>query len=147
VNAPKEPPTASSSTPQARIGFRFPRTAKLLKHSDFQRVYKSGRRHFSEAMTVFYAIRADELASGPRIGITVSRAIGGAVQRNRVKRRMREAIRFHLAELNDSVDVVFNPKKAVLEVEFTQIDLEVKRAFAVIRKNVARSSKERSTAP
>jgi ribonuclease P protein component len=98
-------------------------------------------------MTVFYAIRADELASGPRIGITVSRAIGGAVQRNRVKRRMREAIRFHLAELNDSVDVVFNPKKAVLEVEFTQIDLEVKRAFAVIRKNVARSSKERSTAP
>ena len=36
MNAPKEPPAAASSSPQARIRFRFPRTAKLLKHSDFQ---------------------------------------------------------------------------------------------------------------
>jgi ribonuclease P protein component len=144
VNAPKEPPAAASLSPQAHIRFRFPRTAKLLKHSDFQRVYKSGKRHFSAWMTVFYQLRTDAEAAGPRVGITVSRVMGGAVQRNRMKRRMREAIRLHLGELKATVDVVFNPKKVVLEGEFHQIDQEVKRAFEVIEKNAARSSKERS---
>jgi ribonuclease P protein component len=144
VNAPKEPPAAASS--QARIRFRFPRTAKLLRHSDFQRVYKSGKRHFSGWMTVFYQPRTDASPSGPRIGITVSKAIGGAVQRNRIKRRMRETIRLHLAHLTAGVDVVFNPKKQVLDGDFTQVEQEVKRALEVIQKNASRSTRERSAA-
>jgi ribonuclease P protein component len=147
VNAPKEPPAAASSSPQARIRFRFPRTAKLLKHSDFQRVYKSGKRHFSGWMTVFYLPRTGASTSGPRIGVTVSRVMGGAVERNRIKRRMREAIRFHLAELAADVDVVINPKKMVLDGEFIQVEQEVKRAFEVIQKNASRNTKERSAAP
>jgi hypothetical protein len=43
------------------------------------------------------------------------------------------------------VDVVFNPKKVVLEGEFAQIDQEVQRAFEVIEKNAARNARERST--
>jgi ribonuclease P protein component len=146
VNARKEPPAAASSSPQALIRFRFPRTAKLLKHSDFQHVYKSGKRHFSGWMTVFYLPRTGASTTGPRIGITVSRLLGGAVVRNRIKRRMREAIRFHLARLTADVDVVFNPKKLVLDAEFTQVEQEVKRAFEVIEKNASHSKKERSTA-
>ena len=102
-------------------------------------------------MTVFYQPRADASQSGPRIGITVSRVLGGAVQRNRIKRRMREAIRLHIADLAASVDVVFNPKKLVLDAEFTQIEQEVRRAFQVIQKNATQmnhraAGKERSTA-
>ena len=41
-------------TPRAGQGARFPRTARLLRHADFERVYKQGRRHFSASMTVFY---------------------------------------------------------------------------------------------
>ncbi|SRR5581483_1541933 len=119
----------------ARGTFRFPKTAKLLKHSDFQHVYKNGKRHFSGLLTAFYLPRASSELAGPRIGITVSRALGGAVVRNRIKRRMREAVRFHLAELSASVDVVFNPKKTALVAEFSQLDLEVKRAFEVVQKN------------
>lgn len=146
MNDRKEPPAAATPSPEAHTRFRFPRTAKLLKHSDFQRVYKSGKRHFSAWMTVFYQLRTDASASGPRVGITVSRVMGGAVQRNRMKRRMREAIRLHLGELKATVDIVFNPKKVVLEGDFAQIDQEVKRAFEVIEKNAARNAKERSTA-
>jgi ribonuclease P protein component len=81
--------------------------------------------------------------------------MGGAVQRNRMKRRMREAIRLHLAGLAASVDVIFNPKKVVLDGDFAQIQQEVQRAFEVIQKYAsqkgatdksARNAKERSTA-
>ena len=136
MNVSKEPPA----------GLRFPRTAKLLKHSDFQRVYKSGKRHFSGSMTVFYLPRPDA-ATGPRVGITVSRALGGAVERNRIKRRMREAIRLHLTGRTSSMDVVFNPKKVVATEEFVAIEQEVSRSFEVIEKAAARvPAKERSNA-
>lgn len=104
-------------------------------------------------MTAFYLPRTDASQPGPRVGITVSRVMGGAVVRNRMRRRMREAIRFHLPEIAADVDVVFNPKKLVLDAEFAAIDKEVKRAFEVIQKNTASlprsaaNAKERSTAP
>ena len=81
---------------------RFPRSAKLLRHADFERVYKQGRRHFSALMTVFYWPRPEVNASaemriaarptvpaphGLRVGFTVGRVLGGAVERNRMKRR------------------------------------------------------------
>lgn len=101
-------------------------------------------------MTVFYTPRPDS-GSGPRIGFTVPRALGVAVNRNRIKRRMREAVRHNFAGLQSSVDVVFNPKKQVLEADFVQIEQEVKRAFEVIQKAASRMeatnlTKERSTA-
>jgi ribonuclease P protein component len=117
---------------------RFPKSAKLLKHSDFQRVYKTGKRHFAGLLTAFYLPRLADDAIGPRVGITVSRALGGAVERNRIKRRMREAIRFHLATLSAPVDVVFNPKKTTLAAEFSSIEQEVKRAFEVVQKGAER---------
>jgi ribonuclease P protein component len=126
---------------------RFPKSAKLLKHSDFQCVYKSGKRHFSGLLTAFYMPRAGEGETGeigPRVGITVSRAMGGAVERNRIKRRMREAVRFRLSELTASVDVVFNPKRVVLNADFGEIEREVGRAFEAIGKAAAKMFRERS---
>jgi len=102
-------------------------------------------------MTVFFLPRIDAEAAGPRIGITVSRALGGAVQRNRIKRRMREAVRHSLAGLTATMDVVFNPKKLVMDADFPGLEQEVQRAFEVIQKAAARQrptpqQKERSTA-
>ena len=118
---------------------RFPKSAKLLKHSDFQHVYKNGKRHFSGLLTAFYLPRTSAETAGPRVGLTVGRGLGGAVQRNRIKRRMREAVRLHLAGLAASVDVVFNPKKSALTAEFSQVEAEVKRAFEVVQKSAERS--------
>jgi len=59
--------------------------------------------------------------------------------RNRIKRRMREAIRLHLPRLTASVDVVFNPKKSVLEADFSAVEQEVQRALEVVQKNAERS--------
>ena len=137
--ASKQSPAAICQPGPARGARRFPKSAKLLKHSDFQHVYKNGKRHFSGLLTAFYCFRPLTGASDPRIGITVGRVLGGAVERNRIKRRMREAIRFHLSELTAAVDVVFNPKKSALTAEFGQIDQEVKRAFEVVQRSSERS--------
>ena len=103
-----------------------------MRHADFERVYQDGRRHFSANMTVFYLRRPDE-AGGARVGFTVSKALGGAVERNRMKRRLREAVRRKLSGLELPVDVVINPKKSLLAADFERLLDEVERAFAQIR--------------
>ena len=152
-------PEAAKREPQPRsVG--FPRSARLLRHADFERVYKLGRRHFSASLTAFYLPRpetpADKkamsgkatagrmtgAAPGVRIGFTVSRALGGAVQRNRMKRRLREAVRLCGVPASATpdvvgVDVVINPKKSLLTIDFADVVNEVKRAFVVIEQRLA----------
>jgi len=114
----------------------FPASARLLRHSDFERVYRQGRRHFSPHMTVFYLAQA-QLAprQGARIGFTVGRALGGAVERNRIKRRLREAVRLQRSAITQPLDIVINPKKSVLTLEFEVLLEEIGRAFDVIGKS------------
>ena len=135
-------------------GGSFPRSARLLRHADFERVYKLGRRHFSASMTVFYWQRQEAangaavksaVASGLRIGFTVGRALGGAVQRNRMKRRLREAVRLTRPPAGVNADVVINPKKSLLTVEFADVVNEVSRAFVVIeQKLVGKMAREKA---
>ena len=127
--------------PRGRI--RFPRSVRLLRHADFERVYKQGRRHFSTSMTVFYLRRpvpatgeTKTSPSGLRIGFTVGRALGGAVQRNRMKRRLREAVRLTRPSPGPDADVVINPKKSLLANDFAAVLNEVRRAFVVIEEKL-----------
>jgi ribonuclease P protein component len=160
------PETRPNSMP-AKKANRFPRRARLLRHADFERVYKQGRRHFSGLMTVFYWPRPDvrtnpDLARtgagapsavaqgrsapqhGLRVGFTVGRALGGAVQRNRMKRRLREAVRvsvsLSLPMAAVAADVVINPKKSLLAADFGDVLTEVRRAFVVIEERLAKDA-------
>jgi ribonuclease P protein component len=128
---------------------RFPRSARLLRHADFERVYKQGRRHFSASFTVFYWPRPQAqtpvAGSGPasphsglRIGFTVGRALGGAVQRNRMKRRLREAVRICFPQSAIAADVVINPKKSLLTTDFAAVRSEVTRAFGAIEQKLSK---------
>jgi ribonuclease P protein component len=129
---------------------RFPKSARILKHATFQTVYQTGARHFSPLLTAFYVLAPSEMPAA-RVGITVSRALGKAVTRNRIRRRVREAVRTSLAPLRDTLaqrgleaEVVFNPKKACAEVEFPKLKSEVERAFNVIGKAKAKERKSES---
>src|SRR5246127_5525055 len=116
--------TRHESAMTAEKAARFPRTARLLRHADFERVYKQGRRHFSASMTVFYLDRQAAgsakvpATSGLRVGFTVGRALGDAVHRNRIKRRLREAVRLTRPVPGPGADVVINPKKVLLTAGF-----------------------------
>ena len=124
-------PNGSSDLSGPGSRARFSRSSRLLRHADFERVYKQGQRHFAAHMTVFYLGRAQGDAA--RVGFTVGRVLGGAVDRNRMKRRLREAVRRHLLP-GVPVDVVINPKKSLLTADFAELLDEVSRAFAVIQK-------------
>jgi ribonuclease P protein component len=127
---------ASQEGPNPRApGKKNPRSGRLLRHADFERVYKQGRRHFAAHMTVFYLRRAD--GDGMRVGFTVGRVLGGAVERNRMKRRLRESVRLSRPANGPAVDVVINPKKSVRTAEFAVLLSEVSRAFEVITQKLA----------
>jgi ribonuclease P protein component len=122
----------------------FPKQRRLLRHADFEQVYKQGRRHFAAHMTVFYLRRDGDSGSGDkskkevppglRVGFTVGRVLGGSVQRNRMKRRLREAVRLSGFPPEVSADVVINPKRSLLGADFADVQNEVARAFQVIEK-------------
>ncbi len=137
---------------------RFPRTARLLRHADFQRVYKQGRRHFSATMTFFYWPRPDAVTAdtrkpanasqpqGLRVGFTVGKVLGGAVDRNRMKRRLREAVRLSHCLPGVAADVVINPKKSLLTADFANVLQEVERAFAIIEQKLSGKTATKSGA-
>ena len=108
--------------------------ARLRKHADYQRVYQRSRKNFSRSMTYFFAERTSTPPVGPRVGLTAGRVLGKAVERNRIKRRMREAVRLNLPLLTRDVDVVLHPRRTVLTAEFGGLQSEVSRIFAVVEK-------------
>jgi ribonuclease P protein component len=134
----------------------IPREHRLRKHAEFELVYRNGKRHFSKLLTAFYVARdnddeenkssevagRDELGKGCRIGITVGRVLGTSTARNRIKRRVRSAIRENLAKITRDVDVVINPKKAVLEAEYRTLCSELARAFDAIEENAVAEARE-----
>jgi ribonuclease P protein component len=120
---------------------RFPKSHRLLRHADFERVYKQGRRHFAAHMTVFYLRREAEPGSGQpgsgnlRIGFTVGKVLGDAVERNRMKRRLREAVRLAGFTPGISADVVINPKRSLLTVDFRILQSEVAKALQAVERS------------
>ena len=115
------------------------RDTRLRKHADYQRVYQASRKHFSSSMTYFFRFREEAAVDGPRVGLTAGRVLGKAVERNRIKRRMREAVRHHIAMLNENVDVVLHPRRSVLVLDFKKLELEVERVFASIHASLLKS--------
>jgi len=100
-------------------------------------------------MTVFYLQRQTKSGTGKasirpgiRVGFTVGRVLGGAVQRNRMKRRLREAVRLSKPWPVADVDIVINPKKVLLAQPFDSVLNEVRQAFVVIERKLVRERAE-----
>jgi ribonuclease P protein component len=111
-------------------------------------VYQASRKQFSTSMTYFVAAQPVESAGiGPRVGITAGKILGKAVERNRIKRRMRAAIVGNLDVLHCGVDVVLHPKRVVLTAEWTALRNEVRRIFVKIEETHGGPRPEQKAAP
>ena len=105
---------------------RFPKSARLLKRAEFRRVYDEGQRRNGSTFAVFY--RPNGLAE-TRLGVTVPTRVGGAVLRNRVKRRLRELFRLNRERFPQGWDIVLNPREAAGRVPFRSLEKEMLRLF------------------
>jgi len=88
---------------------------RLSRSGEFERVYREGRSHASRHLVVYAFPRADD-ESDPRLGISVGRKLGGAVERNRIKRLLREAFWAGAGELTPGHDFVIVARPAAGEL-------------------------------
>ena len=122
---------------------RKPVIFRLRKHADYQRVYQASRKQFAKQMTYFFSLRPqlgpdgtplrDAGSTTPRVGLTVGKVMGKAVDRNRIKRRMREAVRKNLSTLEMPVDIILHPRRSVIDLDFQVLEREVAGVFRAVR--------------
>jgi ribonuclease P protein component len=128
--------------------------ARLRRHADYLRAYAAARKRQSASMSWFIAPQTPQILepqmpgalTGPRVGLTVGKVLGKATQRNRIKRRMREALRRHVDLLPKGCDLLFHPRRVVLTMEFTQLEAEIVRILEQARTEASRGLKSPTAA-
>jgi ribonuclease P protein component len=97
---------------------------RLVRKADFDAVYRHGKRRSNSHFTVFS--KANDLQQS-RFGFSIKRALGGAVLRNRIRRRIREVIRLHRQEISAGWDIVIHPKPNVAAAPWSVVTAELLR--------------------
>ena len=105
----------------------FPKSARILRSKDFRRVYDHGAK-FSGPLFSAFCLRNNE-GGGVKVGFTCPKALGGAVVRNRIKRRVREAVRARLDRIGAGWEIVINPRLRAMTAPFPQLEQEVEKLF------------------
>lgn len=119
---PRSGPAASPEPMAARAG-------RLVSHADFSRVYREGRRYPGETLVLYLRATAAER----RVGVTAGRRLGGAVVRNRAKRRLREAFRRVEPRLCGRGDIVLVARSGIAQAGFAEIVQEMNALCAAGR--------------
>ncbi len=123
-------PPRNSENPAAEPAtnrLQFPREARLVRKSEFDAVYRTGKRRSSAHYTVF--VRPNALTIS-RMGFSIKKALGDAVVRNRIRRRLREMVRCHRQEIPAGWDIVIHPKSSVATAVFATLTQDLLRLLS-----------------
>ncbi len=100
----------------------LPREWRLVRRSEYEAVYREGRRRSNATFLIF--LRANGLPRD-RFGMSVKKALGNAVVRNRIRRRIREILRLHREEIAPGWDIAIHPSRSVATMKFTKLEAEL----------------------
>ncbi|WP_366937744.1 ribonuclease P protein component [Halodesulfovibrio sp.] len=122
------------------ICLTFPRTHRLTRRPEFVKCYDEGRRYFSKNFVLFVLEKEDPTALW-RVGLAVTKKTGSAVQRNRVKRVLREFFRLNQRELPNGIDFVVVPKRR-MNPEHVDLSFVTQELLPIIHKLRERSAQD-----
>jgi ribonuclease P protein component len=120
----------SPLTTPSPLGCTFPKAERIRKRPDFIRIQSEGRKVVTKNLLAFYLFASEGL---PRMGITASRKVGGAVERNRIKRLLREAFRLGKHELPGGLLLVLIAKPHAKNATFFELCDELAEVRTRIR--------------
>lgn len=103
-------------------GLGLPRACRLVRRAEYDAVYREGKRRSSRDFAVF--LRPNGLEHS-RFGWSIKKALGSAVQRNRMRRRLRETARLHRQEIAPGWDIVIHPRSSMAGMEFSALEREL----------------------
>jgi ribonuclease P protein component len=120
---------------------------RLRDREAFRRTVRSGRRAGGAALVVHLLVDGSlTQGSEPRVGFVVSKAVGNAVVRNRVRRRLRHLVRANLSSLPAGSELVVRALPAAAGMTSTELAVEVSRCLQRVRRTAARSGSEAAAA-
>lgn len=92
---------------------------RLRKNMEFKRVYSGGKNYWNRNLILY--VRKNGLPNS-RIGITITKKIGNAVVRNRIRRRIKEIYRLKLGNIKNGYDLILIPKKNVIDISYKDLE-------------------------
>ncbi|WP_309130739.1 ribonuclease P protein component [Brevibacterium sp.] len=113
----------------------IPAAHRIRIGEDFKRVFKAGVRVRSEHLMAHCLSDTDD-SHAARVGFIVSKAVGNAVRRNRVKRRLREIMHSRLEELEPGCLFVIRAQPNATEADFAQLESEVTMLLTKARRKL-----------
>ena len=103
--------------------FAFPKTRRLTRPSEFELIREKGRVQRGK-LVVLGVLGTKESSSPFRAGFVTSRAVGRAVSRNRVRRRLREVVRKHQSQIVAGIWLVTIARPAAMHASYAQLEAE-----------------------
>lgn len=117
-NGPSEEAVSSDKEPDRGLS----RSQRLTRNAQFQEIFAHGSSHVGRYMVLWVGPDKD---GGLRVGLITSRKVGGAVERNRARRRLREAWRLNRHRLSGRVDVILVARRAIGGAASTEVEREL----------------------
>ena len=122
-----------------------PGRARLSRSADFDRVFRNGRSHASRELVLYVFPRGE--GEQARLGLSVSRKVGGAVERNRIKRLLREAFALESPGLPPGTDAVVVARREARALAEREGFAGIRRVLAELIDRVPGSDRERDPSP
>jgi ribonuclease P protein component len=118
------------------------KSTSLTTSPEFERVYHGGSVYRGKLFSIHMLANT---VGKPRLGLSVSKKVGTAVERNRVRRRLKEIFRSSLGGLPGELDLVISARPAAVEASFEELSEEFSRCLSKLNKDSVTQDLEESS--
>nr|WP_300002712.1 ribonuclease P protein component [Tissierella sp.] len=92
---------------------------RIRKNMEFKNIYKTGKNYWNRNLVLY--VKKNGLTE-TRVGYTITKKIGNAVVRNKIRRRMKEIVRLNFHNIKEGYDLVFIAKRSILNIPYQELE-------------------------